>query len=421
MRCSPSTTGPAGAKSACVAYLAQHRDMYRYLHDQTLRLANRGLTPTEIAARGEAAAEPRAQLVVPRLLRHCLAQRARRLPALLGLLRRQPRAPRPAADGGAGKALRASWRAGSSALLDHAREALAEGDYRWAAELCSHAVFAEPRGQRGAGAERPALEQLGYQSESAVWRNLYLVGAHELRNGPPPAHAGGGGKRRRGAGAVDRTAVGRDGHAPGRSARMGRADRDRLGVHRVGEQLDGARAERRAVGASGARRDDVQATVTLTRSAFDAILLGEGEARSCSRGRDRGARGTAPSSASCSGCWTTATRRSRSSRRRGLAAVGRRYGKLRLRDDSASPPERCSEALNRRSARPCRRRAARRSRGTRRRPGRVRSMPQLSACTCPASIIWAMASPIAALRSGCPSRMRPSRRRLPRCCAAAGG
>ena len=58
------------------------------------------------------------------------------------------------------------------------------------AELCSHAVFADPDCSEARELHAQALEQLGYQSESAVWRNLYLVGAHELRDGPPPAPKG---------------------------------------------------------------------------------------------------------------------------------------------------------------------------------------------------------------------------------------
>src|SRR6202035_5870608 len=79
---------------------------------------------------------------------------------------------------------------GMESLLAHARTTFDEGNYRWVAEVCSHALFADPECLPARELHADALEQLGYQSESAVWRNLYLVGAHELRHGPPPAPQG---------------------------------------------------------------------------------------------------------------------------------------------------------------------------------------------------------------------------------------
>ena len=56
-------------------------------------------------------------------------------------------------------------------------------DYRWVAELMSHVVFADPSNDRARDLAADALEQLGYQAESSIWRNHYLTGAWELRNG----------------------------------------------------------------------------------------------------------------------------------------------------------------------------------------------------------------------------------------------
>ncbi|MEZ5228969.1 MAG: alkyl sulfatase dimerization domain-containing protein [Acidimicrobiales bacterium] len=75
----------------------------------------------------------------------------------------------------------------ADALLDHAQRAFDEGDYRWVAEVVNHLVFADPTNERARELQADAFEQLGYQSESATWRNAYLTGAQELRNGPPPA------------------------------------------------------------------------------------------------------------------------------------------------------------------------------------------------------------------------------------------
>jgi alkyl sulfatase BDS1-like metallo-beta-lactamase superfamily hydrolase len=72
---------------------------------------------------------------------------------------------------------------GSEAVLAAGKRALSAGDYRWGAELMNHLVFAEPDNQEAKNVEADILEQLGYQAESAPWRNFYLSGAQELRNG----------------------------------------------------------------------------------------------------------------------------------------------------------------------------------------------------------------------------------------------
>ena len=61
--------------------------------------------------------------------------------------------------------------------------AFEQGDYRWVAEVVNHVVFADPDNQDGRELQADALEQLGYQSESGPWRNFYLTGAKELRDG----------------------------------------------------------------------------------------------------------------------------------------------------------------------------------------------------------------------------------------------
>ena len=81
---------------------------------------------------------------------------------------------------------------GADAVLKRARDDFAAGQYRWVASVMSQLVFADPanRAARDLGAD--ALEQLGYQSEAATWRNAYLLGAQELRGGAPAAERGSG-------------------------------------------------------------------------------------------------------------------------------------------------------------------------------------------------------------------------------------
>ena len=72
---------------------------------------------------------------------------------------------------------------GIDTLLEKARAAFEQGDYRWVAEVVNHAVFADPDNQAAKDLQADALEQLGYQSESGPWRNFYLTAAKELRDG----------------------------------------------------------------------------------------------------------------------------------------------------------------------------------------------------------------------------------------------
>lgn len=163
-------------------YLAVQRDSYKFIHDQTVRLMNRGETPNEIAAElklPEALqAEWSARGFYGTVSHNAKAVYDRYMgwydgvPAHLDPLPPVDEAKRMvAALGGAGKVVAA------------ARAAHAKGDERWAVQLANYAVFADPTNQPARAVLADAYEQLGYRAESAVWRNIYLTGAHELRQG----------------------------------------------------------------------------------------------------------------------------------------------------------------------------------------------------------------------------------------------
>lgn len=166
-------------------FLRLQRDMYRYIHDQTMRHANHGLTPLEIAELIEMPQEYRTEAHTTGYYGH-LAHNVKAVyqrylswydgnPANLWKL--------PPVEVGRRYVALAG---GSDALLAHARECFDRGDYRWVAELVNHLVFADPANTDARELQADALEQLGYQSESATFRNAYLTGAQELRHGHPP-------------------------------------------------------------------------------------------------------------------------------------------------------------------------------------------------------------------------------------------
>ncbi|HZB71854.1 MAG TPA: alkyl sulfatase dimerization domain-containing protein [Acidimicrobiales bacterium] len=165
-------------------YLRTQRDTYRYLHDQTMRLANRGLVMTEIAEEldlppslaGEfgnrgyyGTVNHNAKAVYQRYLGWFDGN-----PASL-----HPLPPEPAA------ARYVEYMGGAAAVLERARRDLAAGEYRWVAEVVNHVVFADPGNGEARELQAAALEQLGFQAEAGPWRNFYLTGASELRASRP--------------------------------------------------------------------------------------------------------------------------------------------------------------------------------------------------------------------------------------------
>ncbi len=173
---------PRWGSERIVDYLKKQRDLYAYLHDQTLRLINQGRTGREIAETLELppslAAEwhcrgyygsvsHNVKAVYQRymgwfdgnpahLWEHTPAESARRYVEFMG---------------------------GAEAVLERARSCLEAGDYRWVAEVVNHVVFAEPENREARELQADALEQLGYGAENATWRNFFLMGAKELREG----------------------------------------------------------------------------------------------------------------------------------------------------------------------------------------------------------------------------------------------
>ena len=184
--CFASHHWPRWGRDDTRQFLVQQRDLYRWMHDQTMRYANQGYTATEIA---ETLRLP------PQFLAHghtrgyygTLVHNVKAVyQRYLGWYDGNPANLWRHPPSEAGRRY-VDLAGGADALLARARAAFDEGDYRWVAELVNHLVFAEPDNGEARELQADTLEQLGYQAESATWRNAYLTGAQELRHGPPPA------------------------------------------------------------------------------------------------------------------------------------------------------------------------------------------------------------------------------------------
>jgi len=175
---------PVWGSERILEMLMASRDAYRYINDETLRLANQGLTPAEIA---EEVRFP------PELARHWAVREyygtvSHNVKATytryLGWFdgnpaRLEPLPPVPAAE------RYVEYMGGADQVITRAREAFDAGEYRWVVEVLNHVVFADPGNREARLLAADAMEQLGYQAESATWRNAYLTGAQELRYGTP--------------------------------------------------------------------------------------------------------------------------------------------------------------------------------------------------------------------------------------------
>ncbi|WIG59528.1 MAG: MBL fold metallo-hydrolase [Ktedonobacterales bacterium] len=174
---------PTWGTENVTTFLSDQRDMYQYLHDQTLRLINHGYTPMEIAET--------LTTLPPNLERrwYCrgyygsISHNVRAVyQRYLGFYDGNPANLNPLPPVEAGKHYVAAM-GGADQVLAQAREAFQRGEYRWVAQLLNHLVFANPKNQTARELLADAHEQLGYQSENGTWRGLYLTAAFELRNG----------------------------------------------------------------------------------------------------------------------------------------------------------------------------------------------------------------------------------------------
>lgn len=165
-------------------FITKHRDVYKYMHDQTVRLMNAGYTPDEIAEK----------IQLPDSLASYFGTRGyygdvrHNVKAIyqmyLGAYDGNPAHLNPLPPRESARRY-VELMGGSAKVLEAARMAYDKGEYRWVAELLDQAVLDQPGDKAAKELLAQTYEQLGYQSESATWRNSYLTAAQELRNGPP--------------------------------------------------------------------------------------------------------------------------------------------------------------------------------------------------------------------------------------------
>lgn len=173
---------PTWDNERVVEFLRTQRDLYAYVHDQTLRLMNKGLTGPEIAE----------EIELPPTLENAWSARgyygslSHNVKAIyqryLGWFDGNPASLWEHTPVEQSKRY-VKFMGGADAVLTKAKASFDEGDFRWVAQVVNHVVFAEPDNAAARDLLADAYEQLGYGAENGTWRNFYLSGATELRDG----------------------------------------------------------------------------------------------------------------------------------------------------------------------------------------------------------------------------------------------
>ena len=175
---------PVWGNDNIIPYLEKQRDIYKFTHDQSVRLMNQGFNGVEISE----------MITLPPELENNWATRG-----YYGTLRHNSRAVyqrymgwyngNPSDLNNLPQEMAAKkyieFMGGEQKVVKMAQKSFDKGEYRWVAEVMKHAVFADPKSKASKELLADALEQMGYQSESGPWRSVYLQGAFELRNGVP--------------------------------------------------------------------------------------------------------------------------------------------------------------------------------------------------------------------------------------------
>lgn len=173
---------PKWGNQKVVSYMKKQRNIFKYIHDQSLRLMNQGYTPIEVAE----------IIKVPNAISYEWYNRGYYgsvnhdskavYQRYLGWYDSNPANLHPLPPAEAAKKY-VEYMGGANKIIKMAQASYKKGEYRWVAEVMKQVVFAEPNNKIARELQADAFEQLGYQEENPTWRNEYLVGAYELRNG----------------------------------------------------------------------------------------------------------------------------------------------------------------------------------------------------------------------------------------------
>ncbi len=265
---------PTWGNAEVIAFLKGQRDLYRYLHDETLRLANHGYTYTEIAE----------QIELPIGIAGSFANRGyygsvnHNVKATyvyyLGWFDGNPANLHPPIPTESARK-HVEYMGGADAVIERARADFETGDYRWVAQVLNEVIFADPENVAARELQADTFEQLGYQAENGTWRDFYLSGAKELREGvtvlPTPGTASPDSVRAMTIPMLlDYVAIRLNGPKAATRQYVFELDFTDIDEHYLLEVENGV-----LIHTPGAAASDPTASAALTRKALESVLLGE--------------------------------------------------------------------------------------------------------------------------------------------------
>ncbi len=175
---------PKWGNENIVPYMEKQRDQFKYLHDQSLRLMNQGYTMIEVAEAIDVP-KPVANEWYNRGYYGSVNHDSKAVyQKYLGWYSSNPADLHSLVPVEAARKY-VEFMGGPDSVIKRAKASYDKGEYRWVAEVMKHVVFADPSNKKARELQADAFEQLGYQQENPTWRNEYLMGAYELRNGVP--------------------------------------------------------------------------------------------------------------------------------------------------------------------------------------------------------------------------------------------
>jgi alkyl sulfatase BDS1-like metallo-beta-lactamase superfamily hydrolase len=176
---------PIWGNQNATKFLANARDRYRWLHDQAMRLANQGVKPREfdevVTLPDSLDKEWAIKGYYGTTYHNLIAQYNLRL----GFFNANPSELNRISPAESGRRI-VKYAGGADNVLKQAQADYDAGEYRWVAEVVNYITYGDPSNQKARDLLANTYDQLGYQAESAVWRNFYLTGADELRRGVIP-------------------------------------------------------------------------------------------------------------------------------------------------------------------------------------------------------------------------------------------
>ena len=175
---------PKWGNARALEFLREQRDLYKFTHDQTVRLMNQGYTPTEIAVMIKLPASLSKKWHARNYYGTLSFNTRAVYQKYMGFYDGNPANLNPLPTVEAAKKY-VEYMGGAGAVIEKAKKDYDRGEYRWVVQVLNNVVFADPQNMEARDLEAAAMEQLAYQSESGVWRNCYLMGASELRHGLP--------------------------------------------------------------------------------------------------------------------------------------------------------------------------------------------------------------------------------------------